>query len=114
MFIIAEVGNNHNGDLALAKRLVDLALESGRRLRVKFQMRDLTSLYSNEGKTAEAGHDLGSQYTLDLLNRFQLSNDTLLEVFDYCVERGILPLSHTLGSALVSEHSKTTGWWATR
>ena len=90
-FIIAEVGNNHNGDLGLAKRLVDLALEAGADC-VKFQMRDLTSLYSNEGKTAEGGYDLGSQYTLDLLNRFQLSNDELLEVFDYCCEQDILPL----------------------
>lgn len=90
-FIIAEVGNNHNGDLALAKELVDLAVEAKADC-VKFQMRDLSSLYSNQGKNAEAGYDLGSQYTLDLLNKFQLSNDELCEVFDYCKKRGILPL----------------------
>ena len=91
VFVIAEVGNNHNGDLALAKRLVDLAVEAGADC-VKFQMRDLSSLYSNQGKNAEAGYDLGSQYTLDLLNRFQLPNDQLLEVFEHCRSRGILPL----------------------
>ena len=90
-FIIAEVGNNHNGDITLAKRLVDLSIEAGADC-VKFQMRDLASLYSNQGKTAETGYDLGSQYTLDLLNKFQLTRDELFEVFDYSYERGITPL----------------------
>lgn len=90
-FIIAEVGNNHNGDIGLAKELVDIAVDA-RVDCVKFQMRDLTSLYSNSGKNAEATYDLGSQYTLDLLNKFQLTNDELCEVFDYCYKRGILPM----------------------
>lgn len=90
-FIIAEVGNNHNGDIGLAKELVDFAVEAKVDC-VKFQMRDLATLYSNQGKNGEAGYDLGSQYTLDLLNKFQLSNDELCEVFDYCEKRGILPL----------------------
>jgi len=90
-FIIAEVGNNHNGELALAKRLVDHAVEAKADC-VKFQMRHLADLYANQGKRGEAGYDLGSQYTLDLLHKFQLENEQLLEVFDYCKERGILPL----------------------
>jgi N-acetylneuraminate synthase len=90
-FIIAEVGNNHNGDLGLARELVDLAVEA-RVDCVKFQMRDLSSLYSNQGRSGEAGYDLGSQYTLDLLNKFQLSHDALCQVFDYCRQRGVLPL----------------------
>ena len=90
-FIIAEVGNNHNGDLDLAKHLVDLAIAAKADC-VKFQMRDLSTLYSNNGMNAEAKYDLGSQYTLDLLNKFQLDNDKLCQVFDYCKHRGILPL----------------------
>lgn len=90
-FIIAEVGNNHNGDIGLARELVDLAVAAKVDC-IKFQMRDLSSLYSNQGKNGEAGYDLGSQYTLDLLNKFQLSNDELCQVFDYCKQRGILPL----------------------
>ena len=91
VFVIAEVGNNHNGDIGLAKELVNLAVEAGADC-VKFQMRDLSSLYSNQGRNAEAGYDLGSQYTLDLLNKFQLSPDELCQVFDYCKQQGILPL----------------------
>jgi N-acetylneuraminate synthase len=90
-FVIAEVGNNHNGDIGLAKELVDQAVEAKVDC-VKFQMRDLSSLYSNKGKNGEAGYDLGSQYTLDLLNKFQLSKDELCQVFDYCKKKGILPL----------------------
>ncbi|WP_213673245.1 N-acetylneuraminate synthase family protein, partial [Serratia marcescens] len=36
--------------------------------------------------------DLGAQYTLDLLRKFQLSNEELIEVFDYCKEKGLTPL----------------------
>lgn len=90
-FIIAEIGNNHNGDLGLAKELVDRAVEAKVDC-VKFQMRDLSTLYSNQGRRADAGYDLGSQYTLDLLNKFQLSNDELCQVFDYCKHRNVLPL----------------------
>lgn len=90
-FVIAEIGNNHNGDIGFAKELVDLAVESKADC-VKFQMRDLSSLYSNHGKKGEIGYDLSSQYTLDLLNKFQLTNDELCQVFDYCKTRGVLPL----------------------
>ena len=90
-FLIAEVGNNHNGDIVIAKELVDLAIDAGADC-VKFQMRDLSSLYSNHGLNGDAGYDLGAQYTLDLLNKFQLSADDLCKVFDYCKKRGILPL----------------------
>lgn len=90
-FVVAEIGNNHQGDMGLAKELVDHAVAANADC-VKFQMRDLSTLYSNQGKNAEANYDLGSQYTLDLLNKFQLSNDQLCQVFDYCMSKGILPL----------------------
>lgn len=90
-FIIAEIGNNHQGDKKLAKKLVDLAFEAGADC-VKFQMRDLDSLYRNTGTDSDACLDLGSEYTLDLLKKFQLSRDDLFEVFEYSRNKGILPL----------------------
>ncbi|HAC62458.1 MAG TPA: acetylneuraminic acid synthetase [Cyanothece sp. UBA12306] len=90
-FIIAEIGNNHNGSLSLAKKLIDQAIASGANC-AKFQMRSLKSLYSNAGDADDASEDLGSQYTLDLLSRFQLSPQEMLAAFDYCQEKGILPL----------------------
>lgn len=80
--LIAEIGINHNGSVDLAKHLVDLAKEAAADV-VKFQLRDLDALYRGEGASS-AGEDLGPQYTLDLLSRFNLRADQLFEVFDHC------------------------------
>lgn len=90
-FVIAEIGNNHQGDPKLAKELVDLAAESGADC-VKFQMRNISRLYTDQGKSDGSATDLGAQYTMDLLSKFQLSDRGLFDVFDYAKERGILPL----------------------
>lgn len=89
-YIIAEIGNNHQGDIDLAKKLVDLVVETGADC-VKFQMRDMASLYKS-GRDKDAAADLGAQYTMDLLNKFQLNNDQLIEVFDYAKSKNITPL----------------------
>jgi N-acetylneuraminate synthase len=85
-FIIAEIGNNHNGKIDLAFDLVDKAIESGADC-AKFQMRS-ENLYRN----STSSEDLGSEYTLDLLSKFQLKKEELFKVFDYCKKKGILPL----------------------
>ncbi len=90
-FIIAEIGNNHNGSLRLAKHLIDLAVDAGADC-VKFQMRYLSALYKNQGDPNDSRENLGSQYTLDLLSRFQLTPEELFEAFDHCKARGVLPL----------------------
>jgi sialic acid synthase SpsE/sugar phosphate isomerase/epimerase len=90
VFIIAEIGNNHNGSIALAKKLIDKAIWAGADC-VKFQLRDLSTLYNQTSKTNE-DEDLGSQYVLDLLERFNLTAEQMCEVFDYCKEKKILHL----------------------
>ncbi|PHV64205.1 N-acetylneuraminate synthase family protein [Cyanobacterium aponinum] len=90
-FVIAEIGNNHNGNLELAKKLIDEAFLAGADC-AKFQMRNLKSLYRNAGNANDSSEDLGSQYTLDLLSRFQLTPKELFIAFDYCQSKGILPL----------------------
>ncbi len=87
-FVIAEIGINHNGSVDLAKRLVDLAVES-RADAVKFQLRDMAALYRGAGDQLGRGEDLGPQYTLDLLARFSLGADDLFRVFDHCRAQGI-------------------------
>ena len=47
-FIVAEIGNNHQGEVDRARHLVDLAASAGADL-VKFQLRDLASLYRGSG-----------------------------------------------------------------
>ena len=90
-FVIAEIGNNHNGDINTALRLIDAAHAAGADC-AKFQMRDMSRLYSNEGKSSDMASDLGTQYTLDLLERFQLSDDELFRCFDYSASKGLVPL----------------------
>lgn len=91
VFIIAEIGINHNGDMDIAKKLVDAAKEAGADC-AKFQMRDMESLYNNAGKTDDATQDLGAQYTLDVLSRSQLTPEEMFAVFDYCKQQGIMPM----------------------
>ena len=46
-FLIAEIGINHNGDIEIAKKLIDFAKEA-RFDAVKFQKRDINSVYTKE------------------------------------------------------------------
>ncbi len=89
-YIIAEIGNNHNGSLDLAFELIDKAKIAGANA-AKFQMRQLELTYV-ENASNSIDEDLGSQYTLDLLNKFQLTNDQLISCFDYCKSIDIEPL----------------------
>ncbi len=86
--VIAEIGNNHQGDVKLAKHLVDLAADSGADI-VKFQLRDLDSLYRKSGANLTDGEDLGPQYTLNLLAKFNLPAEKMIEVLDHCKQVGI-------------------------
>lgn len=47
IFIIAEIGINHNGDIEIAKRLIDVAKDAGADA-VKFQKRTIDLVYSKE------------------------------------------------------------------
>ena len=96
-FIIAEIGNNHNGDIELAKKLIDLAKDSGADC-VKFQMRNMRSLYRKNIKSGSENEDLGSQYVLGLLEKFQLSNSDLFKAFDYATKKKNTSSLHCLGS----------------
>ncbi len=85
--LISEIGINHQGDVSLAKQLVDLSVEAGADI-VKFQLRDMESVY-RQGTSGSGGEDLGPQYTLDLLAKYNLGADGLFEVFDHCKDVGI-------------------------
>ena len=86
-FVIAEIGNNHNGSVALAKELVNDAVSAGANC-VKFQMRNMESLYRKES-LARTSEDLGSEYIIDLLNKFELSVDEHKELKRYCDQKNV-------------------------
>lgn len=88
VFVIAEIGNNHNGSLKLALEMVDAAHSAGANC-VKFQMRNMSSVYRKKSLKKQ-GEDLGTEYILDLLDRFQLSQLEHKQVAEYCNQKGIL------------------------
>src|SRR6476469_5137538 len=90
-YVIAEVGINHNGGLAIAKQLVDAAVAAGADA-VKFQKRKLTETYREEIIAQPRHGEQGLQYIVPLLIEFELSDEQFRELFDYCRERRITPL----------------------
>ena len=88
--IIAEAGVNHNGDLSLARQLIEIAAESGADL-VKFQTFSANSLVTSAAKKAEyqlknAETD-ESQYAM--LRRLELTYSMHEELITYCKECNI-------------------------
>lgn len=90
VFIIAEIGINHNGSVNMAKELIRVAKTAGVDC-VKFQMRNLASLYRNTADTLSC-EDLGAQYTQNLVAKFELPVPDMLELFDYSSKQGLTPL----------------------
>ena len=86
-YVIAEVGNNHNGDFDRAIALVDAAVAAGADC-AKFQMRKLDEVYRASSLSGK-DDDLAVEYTLDLLRRFELTTDQQRRVAAYCASKNI-------------------------
>ncbi|MBU6176804.1 MAG: N-acetylneuraminate synthase family protein [Bacteroidetes bacterium] len=87
IFIIAEIGINHNGDMKICKKLIDVAVDAGCDA-VKFQKRDIESVYTKEflasyrespwGDTQRAQKE-GLEFGIEQYN----------EIADYCSKKNI-------------------------
>ena len=90
--IIAEAGVNHNGDMNLAKKLIDAASEAGADY-VKFQTFIADTLVSKKAKKADyqienmENDDSDSQY--NMLKRLELSYDDHHGLIEYCNNKNI-------------------------
>ncbi|MDN3497220.1 N-acetylneuraminate synthase family protein [Planococcus sp. APC 4015] len=87
-YVIAEIGLNHNGDVELAKRLIDVAADAGADA-VKFQKR------TPEISTPEHMRDIpretpwGTMSYLDYRRRVEFDRDQYIEVSDHALLRGL-------------------------
>ncbi|MEJ7694371.1 N-acetylneuraminate synthase [Daejeonella sp.] len=93
--IIAEAGVNHNGDINLAKKLIDVAAEAGADY-VKFQTFKAAKLVSVEAKKADYQNKNTTNSTenqLQMLQKLELSEKQHYELMSYCCEKKIKFLS---------------------
>lgn len=88
--IIAEAGVNHNGDLELARKMVDMARDAGADY-IKFQTfvpEKLAARYA--GKAEYQRKTTGTDETqLQMLQKLTLTNENFIELKQYCDEIGI-------------------------
>jgi N,N'-diacetyllegionaminate synthase len=94
VFVIAEAGVNHNGDLKMARALIDVAVEAGADA-VKFQTFQADRLVTPNAPKAEYQLQTTgeAESQLEMLRRLELSPNAHRELQSYCYERGILFLS---------------------
>ncbi len=96
VLIIAEAGVNHNGNMEMAKQLIDVAVDAGVDY-VKFQTFKTEKLVSASAKKAEYQqknmNDVSSDSQFDMLKKLELSEAQHHELIAYCKQRKICFLS---------------------
>lgn len=94
VYIIAEAGVNHNGNLEFAKEMVDKAKESGADC-IKFQTFVSKNIVSKSADKADyqKQHTDSSESQLQMLRKLELSFDNFIELKEYCKLREIVFLS---------------------
>jgi len=92
--VIAEAGVNHNGDLQLAKKLVDAANNAGADV-VKFQTFQASQLATEhaEQATYQKKAQVNLKGQLAMLERLELRPEHHVELIDYCQQQNIEFLS---------------------
>lgn len=93
-FIIAEAGVNHNGDIKLAKEMVDAAVEAGVDA-VKFQSfkADKLILHDIEKAPYQKETTSGAETQYEMLKRLELQMQQTYDIKQYCDKRNIIFLS---------------------
>jgi N-acetylneuraminate synthase len=87
VFIIAEIGINHNGDINIAKQLIDVAKTAGCHA-VKFQKRDIELVYTKEMLDAPRESPWGTTQREQKMG-LEFGKEEYDEIDRYCTVRGI-------------------------
>jgi|TARA_Y100000294_G_C8543393_1_gene332133 N-acetylneuraminate synthase len=87
IFIIAEIGINHNGDMSICKQLIDVAVESGCNA-VKFQKRDLDKVYTQDFLDSPRESPWGTTQREQKAG-LEFDFDEYQEIDQYCKGKGI-------------------------
>ena len=82
IFLIAEIGINHNGDINIAKKLIDYAVDADFDA-VKFQKRTIDKVYSKEYLSLYRESPWGGTQR-DQKNGLELSESDYVEIDNYC------------------------------
>ena len=85
--VIAELGINHNGDLEIAKKLIDVAWAAGCDY-VKFQKRDIDSVYTQEELDTYRESPWGTT-TKKQKEGLEFGYQDYVEIDRYCKSKGI-------------------------
>ena len=84
-YIVAEIGINHNGDIKIAKKLIDGAKEAGANA-VKFQKRNLDELYKSDVLQDPTIESQGFEILLAELKNVEFTDEQFHEIIKYCKE----------------------------
>lgn len=87
-FVIAEIGLNHNGDLEIAKKLIDMAALSGCDA-VKFQKRTPELCVPPEQRDVMRDTPWGLMTYMDYRYRVEFEAEQYAEIDRYCREKGM-------------------------
>lgn len=87
-FVIAEIGINHNGDVKIAKQLIDVAYTTGCDA-VKFQKRTVDVVYSPE-ELAKERHSVFGETNGDLKRGLEFDYEQYAEIDEYCKQKNII------------------------
>jgi N-acetylneuraminate synthase len=88
VYVIAEIGLNHNGDVEIAKRLIDVAADSGAQA-VKFQKRTPAISTPEHMKSTPRETPWGTMTYLEYRYRVEFDREQYIEIGDYATMRGL-------------------------
>ena len=121
-YVVAEIGINHNGDIDIAKRLIDVAVLAGCDA-VKFQKRTPELCVPPEQRDILRETPWGLITYLDYRYKVEFDESQYTEIDRYCVEKGISwfaspwdepsvefleqfnPVAYKVASASITDHS---------